>query len=69
MISYKIIVEDMKCRNCAKKITDALIEAGAEAVDVKLARKEVYVDSDLPVEVLYETIRQAGYEPTDLELI
>jgi len=69
MISYKITVEDMMCKNCVKKIEDALYEAGAEGVSCNLARKEVVIDSDLSVEEIYEIIEDAGYTPGDLELL
>ncbi len=68
MLSYKIIVEDMNNNACAREIRRAL-EAEGAAVTVNLPRKEIIIDSDLEVEDIYAIIEEAGYTPTDLELV
>lgn len=70
MNSYKITVEDMKCNNCGRAIKQAL-EALADDVVVtaNVARKEIIVDSNLSVAEIYETIEEAGYTPSDLDLL
>ncbi|MBQ6655294.1 MAG: hypothetical protein IJM79_07220 [Erysipelotrichaceae bacterium] len=69
MISYKIKVEDLSSQGDGRVIREALYDAGADNVSVNAARKEVVIDSDLSVEELYEIIEDAGFTPTDLELI
>ncbi len=70
MYTYKITVEDMKCRNCGKAIQLAFEEESETAVvTFNVAKKEIYVDSDLPVEEIYQIIEDAGFTPGDLELI
>jgi len=68
-MTYKIIVEDMHCNNCARKISEALNKAGDVGVKVNLAKKEVVIDSDLAVEDIYAIIEDAGFTPTDCELM
>ena len=70
MNTYKVIVEDMHCQNCAKKITQALEEKGADVVvSVDLKKKTVTVDSCLSAEEIFTTIEDAGFTPVDLELV
>ncbi|MBR0137918.1 MAG: heavy-metal-associated domain-containing protein [Erysipelotrichaceae bacterium] len=70
MKSYRITVEDIMCDNCAKKIKNALEEADEETVvSVNVKKKLVTVDTDLPVEEIFEIIEEAGFTPVDLELI
>lgn len=70
MKSYRITVEDIMCENCARTIKKALEEADEETVaSVNVKRKVVTVDTELSVEELFEIIEEAGFTPTDLELI
>jgi len=67
MSSYKVIVEDMHCNNCAKKIKDAFAAKNV-ACNVNLAKKEVEID-DMDVAEIYATIEDAGFTPTDCEIL
>lgn len=70
MNSYRIVVEDMKCNKCAMKIREALEALGDDVIaTANVARKEVIVDSNLSVEEIYATIEEAGYTPSDLDLL
>ena len=69
MLSYKIKVEDLKNQSEGRIIREALYDAGADNVSVNAARKEIVIDSDLAVEEIYDIIEQAGFTPTDLELM
>ena len=70
MKSYVITVEDLNDNICAKAIRQALEDADENTVvSVNVKKKLVTVDTDLPVEELFEIIEEAGYTPTDLELI
>lgn len=70
MNNYRITIEDMMCNNCVRKITDALQKASEKtAVSANLAKKYIEVETDLSVEDLFATIEDAGFTPTDLELI
>lgn len=70
MNSYKIVVEDMKCNMCAKRIREALESLADDVVvTANVAKKEVIVDSNLSVEEIYSTIEEAGYTPSDLDLL
>ncbi|MCR5067083.1 MAG: hypothetical protein K6A14_03350 [Erysipelotrichaceae bacterium] len=69
MISYKIKIEDLNNQSEGRIIREALFDAGADGVSVNAARKEVVIDSDLTVEEIYEVIEDAGFTPTDLELV
>lgn len=54
----KILVEGMKCENCAKHVSDALNSVdGITSTDVKLTDKYVIVDTD--IEISDETIQLA----------
>ena len=70
MKSYRITVEDIMCENCARAIKNALESADEETVvSVNVKKKLVTVDTDLPVEELFELIEEAGFTPVELELI
>ena len=48
MQSYKIVIDDMKCKQCANKITEAFYEKDKNAaLRVNLSSKEVLLDTDL----------------------
>ena len=54
----KILVEGMKCENCAKHVSDALNSVdGITSTDVKLTEKYVIVDTN--IEISDETIKLA----------
>ncbi|MBO4538045.1 MAG: hypothetical protein IKX74_00340 [Erysipelotrichaceae bacterium] len=69
MISYKIKIEDLHSQAEGRIIREALYDAGADNVSVNAARRQIVVDSDLAVEDIYEIIEDAGFTPTDLELV
>lgn len=69
MTSYKIIVEDMMCNKCAMKIRQALEKLGDVAVSANVSKHEIIVDSDVSVADLYKAIEDAGYTPSDCELV
>ena len=69
MISYKIRIEDLNAQADGRIIRDALLDAGADNVSVNAARKQIIIDSDLAVEDIFEIIEDAGFTPTDLELV
>lgn len=54
----KILVEGMKCENCAKHVEEALTNVeGVEKVEVNLSEKHVIIDAN--VDLSDNTIRQA----------
>ena len=70
MNSYKVVVEDMHCQNCVRKIKEALESKGKDVVvSADLNKKTVTVDSSLSAEVIFTTIEDAGFTPVDLELV
>ncbi|MGN1398534.1 MAG: heavy-metal-associated domain-containing protein [Erysipelotrichaceae bacterium] len=69
MQSYKIIIEDMKCKQCANKITEAFYSKDKNAaLRINLASKEVLLDSDLSIEEICDTIDEAGYTFLSIEI-
>ncbi len=70
MKSYVITVEDLMDNIGAKAIKQALEDADEDTVvSVNVKKKLVTVDTSLSVEDLFEIIEEAGFTPTDLELI
>lgn len=60
---HQLHVEGMSCNHCVSVITKALKEADANAqVNIDLERKEVRVDSPLPLERVKSVIAEAGYQ-------
>ncbi len=64
-------IEGMTCSHCEVTVKRALEEAGASDAAADFRRGEATFDlpSDVEPEVLRETVRQAGYEPTVVERI
>ena len=69
MYTYKIKIEDMMCKNCAKRIEDALDALEGTSARCNLSKKEVIVDTDAHAEDIYEAIKEAGYTVTNMELV
>ena len=58
----KLIVEDMTCGHCVRRITQAIQAVDATAkVEVDLAEAEVQIDGDLDIASAIMAIGEAGY--------
>lgn len=69
MQSYKIVIDDMKCKQCANKITEAFYEKDKKAaLRVNLSSKEVLLDTDLSIEEICELIDETGYTFSSIEV-
>ena len=63
----KLSIPGMKCNGCVSAIEKALAdEPGVIRSAVDLATKTALVESDLPLSVLSETIKAAGFDATEL---
>lgn len=60
----EFLVPDMTCGHCVSAITKAVSQADAGAkVDIDLTAHTVRIETDLAVNVIEDSIREAGYSP------
>lgn len=70
MTNYRITVEDMHCNKCANKITEALQALSEKtACSCNVDKHFVDVETDMSAADIFEAIEDAGFTPTDLELM
>lgn len=65
-MALKLKVSDMKCENCAAKISKSIQDIESEAkVDVDLDSKIVNVESTAAAESIKQVIADAGFQVED----
>lgn len=60
-MTYNMIIPDMMCEHCKKRITAAVEAAGGTVDSLDLDTKRVRVTIDLPPEKIVALIDEAGY--------
>lgn len=59
---YELTVEDMTCKHCVGRVTQAVQEVDQEAkVDIDLPTKKVKIDSKAELDRIAKAIDAAGY--------
>jgi copper chaperone len=67
MKEYKLLIPDMSCQHCVKRIKGAVEDAGGNVEDVNLDTKTVFVKTALDEEALLALIDDAGYGASIVE--
>lgn len=66
-MNFEIRVDAMMCQNCVKHVKEAVLKVeGVKGVEIDLKKKKVVVEADLDLkEAVYDSIKEAGYEPLE----
>jgi len=61
MKEFKLLVRDMTCSHCEKRIREAVSSLGGIVISLDLETKKVIVGADVSEEKLLKAIDDAGY--------
>lgn len=61
MKEFKLLIPDMMCGHCEKRIREAVSSLGGTMISLDLETKKVIVEADVPGEELLKAIDDAGY--------
>lgn len=61
MKEFKLLIPDMMCGHCEKRIREAVSSLGGTVISLDLETKKVIVEADVPGEELLKAIDDAGY--------
>ncbi len=61
MKKFTLLISDMMCGHCEKRIRDAVASLGGNVTSLDLETKIVTAEADVSEEELLKTIEDAGY--------
>ena len=61
MKEFKLLIPDMTCGHCEKRIREAVSSLGGTVTSLDLETKKVIVEVDVSKETLLKAIDDAGY--------